>query len=161
MVIVSDTSILSNFFQIGQLDILRLVFHQLVIPVKVAEELKQLAHFGFDVSWLDKTDWIEIRQVSHPNWITPLLNTVDAGEAEAIVLTKELQADYILIDDLLGRQVAVQQGLTVIGSLGILLKAKQAGHVPLVRPLMDDLMSIANAFIAPKLYADVLVLAGE
>lgn len=161
MVIVSDTSILSNFFQIGQLDILRLVFHQLVIPVKVAEELQQLSHFGFDVSWVNNTDWMEIRQVSHADWVTPLLSTVDAGEAEAIVLAKELQADYILIDDLQGRQVAVQQGLTVIGSLGILLKAKQAGHIPLIRPLMDDLMSIAKAFIAPKLYADVLLLAGE
>jgi predicted nucleic acid-binding protein len=86
---------------------------------------------------------------------------VDEGEAEAIVLAKETQADYILIDDLQGRQIAIQQGFTVIGSVGILLKAKQLGHIPNVKSLMDDIINIAQAFIAPKLYSDVLKLAGE
>ena len=161
MVIVSDTSILSNFFQINKLDLLRLVFQQLTIPAKVADELKILSQFGHDITWLTTTTWIEIRQVHNKNLIASLLNKVDEGEAEAIILAKEIKADFILIDDFQGRVIALQNGLTVIGSVGILLKAKQMGHISLVQPLMDDFTSIAKAFIAPKLYSDVLKLAGE
>jgi predicted nucleic acid-binding protein len=143
------------------LDILRLVFQRLVIPEMVASELKKLAQFGHDISWLESTDWIEIQQVKHKSQIIPLLNIVDEGKAEAIVLAKETQAGYILIDDLQGRQIAIQLGFTVIGSVGILLKAKQLGHIPNVKSLMDDIINIAQAFIAPKLYSDVLKLAGE
>ena len=63
---------------------------------------------------------------------------VDAGEASAIALAQEIESDYIVIDDLQGRKLATKLGLTVIGTLGILLKAKQVGAISLLRPVLEQ-----------------------
>ncbi len=89
-----------------------------------------------------------------------LQNNLDIGEAEAITLAVELNADRLIVDERRGRKEAIRLGLRVTGILGILLAAKQQGLVSFIQPLLDDL--IANGFwIREELYAELLQLAGE
>jgi uncharacterized protein len=86
---------------------------------------------------------------------------LDAGEANAIALALELQADDLLIDERLGRQEAIRLGLSIIGILGILLMAKQRSLIPQVQPVMDALINQAGFRVSPQLYQRLLALAQE
>ena len=89
-----------------------------------------------------------------------LRNELDQGESEALVLAKELGAVRILIDERLARRKARSVGLTVTGTLGVLLMAKEAGLIPAVRPLLDSL-SETPFRMSENLYRRVLRMAGE
>ncbi len=93
--------------------------------------------------------------------LTVLLSSLHRGEAEAIALATELKADVVLIDEQEGRQKAAQAGLAVTGVLGVLIRAKKLGEIPVIRPEINALREKARFFIAPSLEAKVLSLAGE
>ena len=86
---------------------------------------------------------------------------MDEGEAEAIILSQEIQVDYLLIDDLKGRQYAQRIGLQIVGSVGTLIKAKSLGHISNIKPYLDQLIFTAKAHISLTLYNEVLKLANE
>jgi uncharacterized protein len=161
MIIISDTSIISNFFIINELELIHLTFNDIIIPEKVFDELQQLYSFGYDLSVLNTLKWLNIQSPKNYSAVTSLLHIIDPGEAEAIVLAQELNADFLLIDDLKGRIYAQSLGIQIVGSVGILIKAKQQGHITLVKPYLDLLITKAKSFIAPKLYQDALKIAGE
>jgi len=84
----------------------------------------------------------------------------DAGETQAMLLYKEVAADYLLIDDRRGRKVAKINQIKTVGSLGILLQAKRAGLIPKVAPLIRQITN-SPIFISENLIQTVLELAGE
>ena len=107
-------------------------------------------------------DWIKIRSVSNQHKVLSLFNItkLDLGECAAITLAQELQADRLLLDDLAARKEAQRLGLPVIGTVGIVLIAKQLGLIPNVKQVLDDL--IANGTrISQQLYKQTLTAAGE
>jgi hypothetical protein len=85
-----------------------------------------------------------------------LRQTLDGGEAEAISLALELQAEWILLDERDGRKVAKSLGLQVTGVLGVLLRAKQSGELPSLQPVLEELTQNAGFRIAPELLDRVL-----
>jgi predicted nucleic acid-binding protein len=78
-----------------------------------------------------------------------------------VALALELKADILPIDEQAARGVASQLGLSIIGLMGVLLRAKTAGHLPAVRPVLDDLIGRAGFWVSATLYTAVLNLAGE
>jgi hypothetical protein len=90
-----------------------------------------------------------------------LANELDKGEAEAIALATEIQADVLLIDEREGRSFARQAGLPVRGVLGILIRAKAKAEIDSVRAEIEALRSRAGFFVAPSLEAEVLRNVGE
>jgi len=93
--------------------------------------------------------------------VAELQATLGPGEAEALVLAGEVHADAILIDESAGRAAALRRGLTPLGVLGILLRAKQRGLIDSLRPLMDRLQNELGFFVSPELRSAVLEQAGE
>ncbi len=162
MIVVSDTSPLSGLFLVGQLHLLPALFGQVVVPQKVMEELLVLeTRFGYDLTAIRVTTWLKVEAVSDTGAVKRLQTFLDDGESEAIVLARELNADFLLIDELEGRFAAAGFGLKIIGLLGILVRAKKAGLLPSVRVVMDNLRLQARFYISEKLYRQVLKQVGE
>jgi predicted nucleic acid-binding protein len=95
------------------------------------------------------------------NRVAQFLQILDVGEAEALALALEINPEAVLVDEKLGRQFALQHGLKATGTLGVLLEAKWKSLIPLIRPLMERLITEINFRISPRLQADVLKRAGE
>ncbi|MDF5722262.1 MAG: DUF3368 domain-containing protein [Rhizonema sp. PD37] len=107
-------------------------------------------------------DWIEIRSVSNQHKVSNLfkITKLDLGECAAITLAQELQADRLLLDDLAARKEAQRRGLPVIGTVGIVLIAKQFGLIPNVKQVLDDLITKGTR-ISQQLYKQTLTAAKE
>jgi predicted nucleic acid-binding protein len=163
MIIVSDTSPLSNLAMIDHLFLLREIYQTVIIPLAVAQELENTREDDPRIAAVLSLDWIEVKKVSDLTFVKELQENrlLDRGESEAIALALELKAEELLIDERLGRREAARLGLSMTGVLGILLMAKRRGLIPVVRPVMDDLMTIARFRISRPLYEEVLVIAQE
>lgn len=163
MTVVSDTTCLSALARINELHLLHALFGQISIPEKVQEELSALQEFGVDISIFSHSDWITIRQATP----SPLLETllankrIDPGESYAIALAIEIEADWIILDDLHARKVATDLGLNITGLGGILLQAKAAGIIPSVKGHLDLCMLKANFRLSTVVYNHLLTLAKE
>jgi len=158
MIIISDTSPITNLNAIGQLDLLKLLFVEVIIPHGVYNELAALTN---NRKALENNEWIITKQVSTYELAENMIEILDEGEAEAIALALELNADFLLIDERLGRSIAEKHGIKITGILGILQRAKSRGFIEKVQPLLDQLITEAGFRIAPKLYQEVLKSVGE
>lgn len=105
--------------------------------------------------------WIKRQPALNRQLVNALGLDLDAGEAEAIALAMECQADLILLDERMGRHAAQRMALKVTGTLGILIAAKDRGLLPSVRPLLDALRADAGFWIGDALYGAVVAAAGE
>lgn len=159
MIVVSDTSPITYLLQINHVHLLPQLFRSVVIPLRVYEELCEIEE---QKKWLSSTaaSWLEIKQVSDQNLVQQFNIVLDSGESEAIVLAKELKADAILIDEWKGRTIAIEQGLSVTGIMGVLLEAKQQDLISAVKPAIDNLMH-KGFRISENVYKEVLLLAKE
>ena len=101
----------------------------------------------------------KVRQVDMNGYVY-LDAYADAGETQAMVLYKAVNADYLLIDDKRGRKVAQINQIKVVGSLGVLIQAKKAGLIDQVKPRLDQIAQ-SQIFMAPTLVSAVLAMAGE
>jgi len=110
-------------------------------------------------SELQEASWLRIVSLQDPRR-ADLLADLDRGEAEVIALAQELNADLVVIDERLARLHAKRLGLTLTGTLGVLLKAKQLGHVQAVAPLIDRLRQ-GGIHLSDVVVAEVLALADE
>ncbi|MBF2017609.1 MAG: DUF3368 domain-containing protein [Rivularia sp. T60_A2020_040] len=160
MIIVSDTSPISNLAAIGQLKLLQQLYGNVVIPKAVYQEILNSGDTDPAVLAIKSVNWIQTLNITNTALFQTLQSNLDIGEAEAITLAVELNADRLIVDERRGRKEAIKLGLRVTGILGILLAARQQGLVLRIQPLLDDL--IANGFwIREELYAELLQLAGE
>ena len=130
MIVVSNTSPLNYLILIEAIDILPILFGTLAIPSTVCQELQHP----------DAPTPVQIWASHLPNWInvqpiclvdTSLLQWLDPGETEAILLAQKLKADLVLLDDLQAREIAKKQGLQVTGIIGLLDRAASQGLIDL------------------------------
>lgn len=149
---VSDASPLIVFRQIERLDLIGTVLRQVVIPPAVASEISP--------SFSELPNWIRVNTVPTIRSSTPWWLSLDRGEIEAIALAIELSAGQILLDDRPARRAAKQLGLSVAGSLGLLLEAYRLGLIESVRPDLDAMIEV-GFHAGSTLYEEVLGLARE
>lgn len=153
MIVVSDTSPLTALLTIGEADLLPKLFTEVVIPRAVRDELLR-SHASLPA-------WVRIELVHDGSETVRLSEVVDAGEAEAIELAKELKADWLLIDERKGRRLAIQEGLRVIGLLGVLLLAKRRQVIASARMLLHRLENEAGIYLAEGVREEALKSVGE
>jgi len=163
MTIISDTACLSALARIGRLELLHSLFGRVIMPRAVHEELLALATFNVDVAIFSNQSWLVIMEPAHCLLLQELLDNpkIDPGESHAIALAVELQADWVILDDLNARKIAAGLGLNITGLGGILLQAKTAGIVISVREYLDLCIEKANFRLAQPVYEKLIELAGE
>lgn len=137
-IVISNTTPLITLMGLGDLDILRKLYGRIVVPNAVFEEIES-GKSKVAYQPLRAFDWIEIRSVLQTKEVTRLLDTLDRGEAEVIVLAKELNAHRVLLDEKAARQVATLHGVNFTGTLGVLLKAHEQKMIPRVEPLLTQM----------------------
>jgi uncharacterized protein len=163
MLAVSNTSPISNLASIGRLQLLQSQFATVWIPDAVFQELT--AHpdpvARDSIQHAIREQWIQIGTPQNSGLLQVLLSQLHQGEAEAIALASDINADLVLIDEQEGRQLATKAGFAVTGVLGILLFAKRNGEITKIKPEIDLLRSRANFFVARSLEMQILAAAGE
>jgi predicted nucleic acid-binding protein len=156
---VSNTSPLLYLYRIQAIHLLPALFEKVWTPGAVLEELRIGSERGHDVPKLSAYDWLlVVDPVSVPSeW---LASDLGPGELAALALALENPGKVVLLDDALARRVAEAAGLTVWGTLRVLLEAKSSGLIERVAPSVDRL-SQAGMRISPAIRQRVLALAGE
>lgn len=147
-VCLPDTSCLIHLERIGRLDLLRGMYEDIRIPPAVRDE------YGSVPNGIECAD-----APSRPP-VRLLRRTVDAGEAEVIARGSELDSAHVVLDDAAARQEATDLDLTIIGMIGVIIRAKQAGQVTTVQPLLDALQE-SGFWMSEALYQHALQRAGE
>ncbi len=122
-----------------QVSLLEKLYTDVYIPYEVKEEILFRGKEGIGVKELNTSKWLKIEKVSCVEKIE-LLYELERGEAEVIVLAKEKGIKCVLIDEKIARMQAKILGLDVIGTLGLLLKAKRKGMIPLIKPLITKML---------------------
>jgi predicted nucleic acid-binding protein len=165
VIVVSDTSVIINLILINQLPLLINLFSEVVIPPASFGEIMQLNKFHINLDEFVKAKSegrISIGSIfDDSDELAELRSFLDKGESEAIILAQELDADWLLIDERLGRKAATDRGLKIIGLLGVLRRAKQENLVSLLKPLLDDLRNKAGFWFSDNLYQEVLQSVNE
>lgn len=146
---VSNSSCLIALEKIGQMDLLSKSFDSVIIPPAVQSE------FGQNI------DWLIVKSVQNNAVVNSLKTQIGDGESEAIALAMEEGTDvFIVLDDKKARRIAKQLGLKVIGTVGLLLRAKKKGIVTEIKPILNALQDV-DFRIAETLYKKALRLAKE
>lgn len=129
MIVVADTSPINYLLLIDQIDLLPRLFQAIIIPDVVRDEMVDPSAPSILQQWINNPPpWLVVQAVSG---IDETLNTLDPGEQAAITLAQTLPADLLIIDERLGRRVASDRGIPIIGTLGILDDAARQGLVEL------------------------------
>jgi hypothetical protein len=164
VIVVSDTSPITNLAAINQLNLLQRLYTHLVIPTAVYNEMVRVDKLVPGAVEVQTLPWIQTQAIAASQQVKMLQESeenIDLGEAEAIILALELKADLLLMDERRGRAVAMRYGLQVTGLLGVLLQAKGNRLIPAVKPLMERLIEQADFRVSNQLYATILEFAGE
>ena len=123
--VVSNSSPIIHLAKIGKLSLLREYFNTIMVPESVLKECVAEGKDRKEVEAIKKAEWIRVAQVQDKKLVKLLQSSLDDGESEAIALSLESGADLILLDDSDAREKARIYGLTVTGTLGVLLRAKK------------------------------------
>jgi len=161
MIVVSNTTPLIGLAVIGRFDLLHRIFGRIHIPEAVyAEAVIAGREEGGAKREVSSAEWIEVVTVKDRLAVEVLLDELDLGEAETIVLARELHADWVLMDEKKGRRKLDQLALPKIGTLGILLKAKHLGYIDIVAPEIERLQRVGFS-ISQTVVDAVLAAARE
>jgi predicted nucleic acid-binding protein len=163
MPVVSNTSPILNLAVIGRLSLLHDQFGEIWIPDAVLEELRIQEDLpGTQViRQALKDKWMRIQEASDQSLVRVLRRDLDNGEEAAIALAVQVKAEWVLIDEKEGRNIAKSLGLKVAGILGILLRAQHEGRLPSLQTVMGQLRDVAGFRIGAELYADLLRESSE
>ena len=153
MIVVSDTTAITTLLKAGMEGLLSELFGSITIPRGVWEELMAFhSHLP---------NFVLMRPVARADGLLPRTESLGRGEAEAITLADEIDADLLLTDDLKARSVAAALNMKCTGLLGVLIHGKQRGHVASVKEAIRTLEARGGLYLSDVVKAEALKIAGE
>ena len=157
--VVSNTTPIQYLFQIGKLGLLGDLYGTVVVPTAVIREIEKGRSEGV---YLPEIGTFPFLQVHSPrqDGLLARLSDLGAGEVEAILLAAEVPNSIVLLDDKAARIRAKLIGLEVLGTLGVLARAKRQNLVPAVAPLVDQ-MRAKGFHASDALIRAILLGVGE
>jgi predicted nucleic acid-binding protein len=156
MIVVADTSPLNYLVLLGHIDVLANIYGEVLVPQTVLDELQDSDAPAEVRAWAAAPPrWLQISTLKFR--LDPLLERLDRGEQDAILLAESFKAERLIIDDLEGRREAANRGLPVIGTLGILAEAARRNLLDLPQALAA--LQATNFHVAPDLIE--LLLAND
>lgn len=163
MIVVSNTTPLIGLASIQRFDLLQNLFGEIFIPRAVNNEILAAKTDKSNRKGVDEitaAKWIKVIPVKDNLAVEVLLDELDLGESETIVLARELAAEWVVMDEKKGGRKLSQLGISKIGTVGILLKAKELKLISHIRPEMEQLQQ--HGFSLSQAVIDmVLQKAGE
>ena len=156
--IICNTTPILSLLKINKLDLLKELYGKVIIPNAVYQEIEngKEKQYYQDLTLLS---WIEIAEIKNPESRAYFID-LDFGEAEVLILAKEMNADLVIMDEIMGRRFAKQLEFNLTGTIGILLKAKEKGLINSVSELLTELTG-KGTWLNPKLISRVLKLSEE
>ena len=163
MIVISNTTPLIGLAAIQRFDLLQKIFGEILVPQAVYDEVmfagrNQSKQKG--VADISSASWLKIVTVNDRLAVEVLLGDLDIGESETIVLARERNADWVVMDEKKGRRKLDQLRIAKIGTVGVLLKAKELKLIPKIRPELEALQE--NGFSLSHFVLETVVRqAGE
>ena len=158
MIVIADTSPINYPVLIGEINLLKTLYGDIILPLAVKAELLHPAAPERVRLWMQsQPEWVQVRTAKQAT--DHDLDRLDAGEREAILLAEEIGADLLLLDETLGRREAKRRHLPVIGTLGILLEAAERGLVDIESAV--DRLKDTSFHISPSVLSAILKLKRE
>jgi predicted nucleic acid-binding protein len=153
MIVVADTTPINYLILIEEIDILRRMYGRVLLPQAVCSELLRSEAPQSVRIWMEQVpNWVEVRAPAGASDAS--LVRLGDGEREAILLAEELVCDQLIVDEALGRRIAEERGLPVIGTVGVLREAAERGLLDLRRAF--ERLSQTSFHISPAVLASLL-----
>lgn len=148
-IIISDTSCLIILSNIGELNLLHQLYGQVTTTIEIAIE------FGEALP-----TWVHVVDVADKHLQRILALQIDKGESSAIALALETPNSTLILDDYKARKIAEQLGISITGTIGVIIKAKLEGIVPSIKPLLEKIKQ-TNFRLSTEIELQALKAAGE
>ncbi len=156
--VIANNTPLSALWAIQRLDLLESLFGEILIPQEISNEFLAAEALARRRD-LVEAPWIKVTPVQERRRVLAYAS-LDLGEAEVLALAEETNARLLIIDEEKGRRFARRLGFPVIGTLGVLLLAKENDLIQRVGPVIEELQGV-GLYLAPSLISKVLELANE
>ena len=138
-IVINTAPLISLVAALGNLNIIQSLYNQVLVPFEVCQEIRAGGTSGFGVAEFETANWLQKCQT--PLNVSPvLLNSLDLGEAAVIQLAINENIQTVCIDEAAGRRIARLSGLSITGSIGILLRAKKEGYPVCVQQVIDRML---------------------
>ncbi len=152
--IIGDSSALVAMATMDRLNLLEKIFGKIYVPQAVYDEIT----ISYKAQSVKLKEFLADKVVSVELDISKM--GLGQGELEAIALYKNMDADFLLIDDRRAKRFAKLNSVNVIGSLGVMILAKDGGFVESIRDDLEKLVE-SSLFIFQSLVDRVLREVGE
>jgi uncharacterized protein len=162
MSVAADSGPLISLASISLFDLLHSLFDTIHIPNRVYHEIVIAGKDKIGSEEVAGAAWIERRAVKNKTAVARFVRDegLDKGESEAVVLAQEMNARLLLVGDQSARNCAARQKISVMGTCGVLLLAKENRLIPAVREPLDNLLRV-GFYRSSANYRRIIGLAGE
>ncbi len=156
-IIVADAGPIFSLAVLQRLHLLTDLYSTVLIPTAVWQELTLDTNA---ICYLPIVEFFSAEHIKSISTVNTLTQFMDYGESEAVILYKEISADFLLIDDKKARTIAEKMQVRCVGTLGILAQARQQNLIAALRPLFLQLLG-NKRYYSEKILNAVLTQFGE
>lgn len=158
--VVVNTTPLIALSHVDQLDVLKRLYGEIIIPEAVYRELSIKTESICKKAVDNSLEWIRIKSIHNEMAKAMYKTQLHDGEVEVMILSKEIAADVVIIDDANAKKHAKYLGLPVTGTLGVLTKAKREGYINELKPIFSQMVE-KGIYISQSLIESCLKQVGE